>query len=89
MKKIVFLILISFSLANADDMTRKQLSYQTNKIGNLLEKFCHTQMAQTPDELAEQYSEIRARHLPEQEQAYKDTLKFCIKKGYISKDILG
>ena len=81
-------IILSFSLANAEYTTRQQLADKTASMGNGLENFCKTQMAQTPEQLAEQYGELRARNTLGQEKAFQEALRFCISKGYISKDIL-
>jgi hypothetical protein len=80
--------LCGFSLANAEYMTRQQLIDRTQAMGQSLEQFCKTDMAQTPEQLAQQYGELRARHTPDQEEAYKQMLQFCISQGFISKDIL-
>lgn len=90
MKKVISLVLLlSFSFANAQYTTHKQLKDQTEELGGLLKQFCKTQVAQTPAQLSQQYNELRARNMPGQEAAYKETLKFCIDSGYISEDILG
>jgi hypothetical protein len=82
-------MVFGFSVANAQYMTHRELAQQNEQLGGLLEQFCQTQMAQTPAQLAQQYNELRARNMPEQEKAYKETIKFCIDHGYISEDILG
>jgi len=87
-KTIALVLLVSFSFANAKYMTHKQMNDQTEELGGLLKQFCQTQVAQTSAQLSQQYNELRARNMPAQEQAYKDTLKFCIDSGYISEDIL-
>lgn len=90
MKKVIALVLLlSFSFANAKYTTHKQLNDQTEELGGLLKQFCQTQVAQTPAQLSQQYNELRARNMPEQEKAYKETVKFCIDHGFISEDILG
>ena len=81
---------MTISFAGADQLSSAQSNLAVNEkhAGSSLKSFCQSQMAQNPQQLAEQYKAVQANQTPQQVAAFKEVLKFCIANGYISEGVL-